>query len=441
MKKAYVMEVKEDHLLVMTEEQRFVRLRKKAGVDAGEEILFAESQVLDIPKANSRGENIMKKIKQVKPMGIAAAMVLLLVLSIFAITGGETEVQYLLGFDVNPGIQIEVGENEEVLRVDAMNEEAKSLEVEALEGESLEVFLEELLVKLEAQGHLNSETAQVMLSYADLLEDDVASEDFVDRVTAQMEEYFAEKNMNVEINMLLVDEENYENARIAGITLGKFQLIQEIERRGATEDPGEEPEGKETEGTEEAAEESVDEAGEEGDDITIDTEKYQDTPVRELLKHPVFERHPRDRNKEEGEHPVFDVHPRDWNKEDGDKPHPVFDEHPGNRGNDQDENGEDVDGENGQDPEEGRDEERGHPVFEEHPRDRNKEDGEHPVFDEHPRDRSKDEDRDSDEGSGDNDSGDGENENGESDQSRGTDEKREHPVFDNHPGSRGNESS
>ena len=390
-KKGYVMEVKEEHLLVVTEEQKFIRLRKKIGVDAGEEIIFADSQVLDIPKANSKGENYMKKIKQVKPMAMAAAMILIVVLSMFAMTGGDPEAQYLLGFDVNPGIQIEVGEGEEVLRVHAMNQEAKDLELESLEGEGLEVFLGELLEGLEAQGHLNSETAQVMLSYADLMEDNEASEDFVERVTRQMETYFAEKNMNVEINMLLVDEENYENARVAGITLGKFQLIQEIERQEESQETGD------------ATGEPMDEAGEEGEDIIIDTEKYRDTPVRELLEHPVFERHPRDR-KAEGLHPVFDVHPRDWNKEDGERPHPVFDEdsHPRNRGRDDEDDSHPVFDEDSHPRNRGRDDEDdSHPVFDEdsHPRNRGRddEDDSHPVFDEdsHPRNRGRDDEDDS----------------------------------------------
>jgi len=413
-KKGYILEVKGEYLLVMTEEQRFLRLQKKQGVNVGDEILFSENQVLDITRSNNRKENFMKKIKHAKPMGIAAAMVMFLVLSIFAISGGESEAQYLLSFDVNPGVQIEVGEDYKVLAVHAANEEAKELGLEDLKGESLEDFLGEFLDKLSEKGYLNNETAQVLFSYADLLEDEEASEDFAEQVTEQMEAYFTERNMNVEINMLRADSQNYENARLEGITLGKFQLIRAIE-----EQEGRDIELEDEEATEEEAQEPSE-----------DPTAYRDMEVRELLEHPVFERHPRDR-KAEGLHPVFDVHPRDWSEEDGEKPHPVFDKHPGNRGND-DNDDETLN-------EEGRDEDKEHPVFDEHPRNRDKEDGEHPVFDEHPRNRGNSHEQESD------DSEDGEEGNSDDDEksneAQGSDEEREHPVFKNHPGNRGNGNS
>jgi len=388
-KKGYVLEVKEEHLLVMTEDQKFVRLQKKHGVDGGEEILFSENQVMDIPKTINRKEHFMKKIKHAKPMGIAAAMVLFLVLSIFAVSGGNGEAQYLLSFDVNPGVGIEVGESDEVLKILAANDEARGLDLKHLEGESLEVFLVEFLDKLEENGYLNEDSDQVLLSYADLLEDEDASQDLVDRITGQMNEYFKGKNMNVNINTLAADAGNFENAAEAGITLGKFQLIQAIE---------------EGEGNVEPAQEGM-EADENRAERSLDQEELRGKPVRELLEHPIFATHPRDReegdhpvfevhprdwDKEDGErpHPVYDEHPRDWDKEDGERPHPVFDEHPRNRGN------------RDQDQENSEDREEEHPIFENHPRDRDKEEGEHPLSDQHPGDQEKSEDQNS-ESSGD----------------------------------------
>ncbi len=442
MKKGYVMEVKEEYLLVMSEDRKFLRLQKRRGIDAGEEILFSESQVLDITGTTDRMEAFMKKIKHAKPMGIAAAMVLFLVLSIAALTGGEEEARYLLSFDVNPSVGIEVGENEEVLEVYAANDRAKELALEDLEGESLEVFLDEFLEKLAEKGYLNNDSAQVLLSYADLLEEEEASQDLIDRVTEQMQNYFAEKNLMVDINTLIAEGENYENARLEGITLGKFQLIKEIETEESRAVEGEEGIETEDAASEEGAESEDAGDTEDEEEASGDREEYRNMPVRELLQHPVFERHPRDR-KAEGLHPVFDVHPRDWNPEDGDKPHPVFDQHPGNRGNDdQDEDREREEGE--------------HPVFDQHPGDRDKEEGEHPVFDQHPRDRDKEEkehpvfdehpgDRDKEEGEhpvfdqhpGDREDSDEQ----ESDDEGSSKDKPEHPIFANHPGNRGNGNS
>lgn len=461
MKKGYVLEVKEEYLLVMTEDQRFLRLQKKQGVDAGEEIKFSENQVLDIPSVINRKEQFMKKIKHVKPMGIAAAMVLFLVLSIFAVSGGEDEAQYLLSFDVNPSVEIKIGENEEVLKVFAANDEAKELELEDLEGESLEVFLNEFLDKLAKNNYLNEESNEVLLSYADLLDDDQASQDLVDRITEQMEQYFAANELMVNINTLSADVENYEKAQEAGITIGKFQLMEAILNDEA-DDVDEITIGNDD------SEDSEDPADSKDADDSMDRQALQEKSVRELLEHPVFERHPRNRkadgrhpvfdnhpsdwDKEDGEkpHPVFDIHPRDWNKEDGKKPHPVFDEHPGNRDKDEEDPEDGSVDEEGDEyqalEEEDRDEKEGHPVLDRHPRDRDKEAGEHPVFEQHPRDRVKNQEPDSedsqDEDNGtSNDNRSDEDSSEDSDETRGPKDKKDHPVFKTHPGNRGNGNS
>lgn len=360
----------------------------------------------------------MKRVQQVKPIGIAAAMMLFVVVSMFAMGGNDEEAQYLLSFDVNPSMEIEIGEEEKVLKVHAVNDEAKELQLEALEGEKVEEFLDAYLEKMTEKGYMNNESAKVLLSYADLMEDEEASEELINQVTDQMQEYFAEKNLKVDINTLAADHMNLENARSAGISLGKFQLIEEITLDSELAEDSEEAQEAKVENPEES---------EEGEEL-------KDKSVGELLDHPVFEMHPRDR-KAAGMHPVFDVHPKNWDREDGEKPHPVFDEHPGKRGNedrnDEENEADELDEEDAEalEFEEENRKEKDHPIFEDHPRDRDKENKEHPVFDEHPRDRNRDEDRD------DNDEQQG---NEDDDEDEEWDEDKEHPIFDEHPGNRGN---
>jgi hypothetical protein len=447
LKKGYVLEVQPNHLVVMTEEQEFVRLQKLTGVDAGEEILFSAKDLLDIPTAKKGPRGFVKTLKASKSIGIAAAMMLVVALSILTFGGGQDEAKYVLSFDVNPSVQIEVGDDEQVLEVLSLNEKARELDLERWEGNSLEAFLEAFLEKTGERGYLNDETAQVLISYADLLEDETSSQDFINRVTEQMQHYFAERNLTVDINMYLVEYENYERARLEGISLGRFQLIEAIHDEEA------EPE-MESEPAAEAPSEDAEDSKEEAEDKEnpVDYDAYRDKPVKELLEHPVFERHPRER-KAEGLHPVFDVHPRDRVRED-EKDHPVFDQHPGNRDRDREDEKEhpvfeqhpgnrdrdrredqDRDIEKDQDREKDQNpvdkdgaketaprEEKEHPVFENHPRDRDKESNQHPVFETEPRERDSNEHPVFEQPPGERDS---------------REEKNDHPVFESHPGERG----
>ena len=315
---------------------------------------------------------------KIKPYGFAAALVLVLVSALFipGALSSDDEAAYVLSMDINPSIQVEVSDGFLVLSVEAKNEEGAQLELEEFEGEPLKDLLYAYVDRADEKRFLTEETKDLILGYASKLDsDDVEElEEYIAESAVEVLERVNEKNIPMEVFMMLGEKDQLEQARESSHSLGVFLALEMIQIY------------------EEGMEEN-DEYDEEREGLAVG---------RRLMDHPVFDRHPGNWEEDGYDHPVFDKHPGTWEEDDerehpifkvhprnwaeGHREHPVFDTHPGDR-------------------EEGEDGERRHPVFDEgeHPRDRNKgEDRSHPIFETHPRDQERDEDEGTNGDNGDN---------------------------------------
>ncbi len=286
-------------MVVMTSQCGFEEIKKRNDSVVGMEIEFMAEELLK------------RKKSFIKPIAaIAAAIILLVMSSVYFLGGLETEAIpiALLTIDINPSIVLEVNSKQEVINIVPLNKEAEIFSDKSLKNKDVKVVFQEIIGMADELGYLaDLEENFILLTTIFLEEVDNDFKNIPDNLKKLTEE-MSIKSMGSSVIMVTLesDYETYLRAQKEETSVGKMEIFQRLE------------------------------SGEDG----IILEELKEKKVKELLKeaskkdHPVFDVHPG--NKGEKEHPVFDTHPGnkdEKNKED--KSHPVFDTHPGNKENKQ----------------------------------------------------------------------------------------------------------
>lgn len=185
---------------------------------------------------NQKGAvTIMTDIKRKNPWpkrlaGIAAAFVLL----IGGITGFQVyqtnyAVASLISLDVNPSIEIQVNEKEEVLAVNARNEDAKTVVGDMnFKGSTLDVTINALIGSMLRNGYLNEMANSILVSVDN--QDPVKGAQLQERLAAEINEVLQTGTFSGAVlsQTISADSSLRALADTYGITLGKAQLIQQI---------------------------------------------------------------------------------------------------------------------------------------------------------------------------------------------------------------------
>lgn len=185
---------------------------------------------------NQKGAvTIMTDIKRKNPWpkrlaGIAAAFVLL----IGGITGFQVyqtnyAVASLISLDVNPSIEIQVNEKEQVLAVNARNEDAKTVVGDMnFKGSTLDVTINALIGSMLRNGYLNEMANSILVSVDN--QDPVKGTELQEKLVAEINEVLQTGTFSGAIlsQTISADSNLRTLADDYGITLGKAQLIQQI---------------------------------------------------------------------------------------------------------------------------------------------------------------------------------------------------------------------
>ena len=178
---------------------------------------------------------IMTDIKKKNPWtkrlaGIAAAFALL----IGGITGFQVyqtnyTVASLISLDVNPSIEIQVNRKEQVLAVNARNDDAKIVVGDMdFKGSSLDVTINALIGSMLRNGYLNEMANSILVSVDN--QDPIKGAELQERLAAEINEVLQTGTFNGAVlsQTISADPSLRSLADTYGITLGKAQLIQQI---------------------------------------------------------------------------------------------------------------------------------------------------------------------------------------------------------------------
>ncbi len=163
-----------------------------------------------------------------KKITAGAAAMTLLIGGAYVYNTSAQAATYTLGFDVNPSISVDLNKKEEVVDIDAKNNDAETLlEGLNLEGSTLDVAIPQIVDTLIANGYLDPQSNSILLS----LEGDDTDNTLETRIIEQVNSYLATQNITASVLFEDIDDNDIEAQELAekfGISVAKAKLIEEI---------------------------------------------------------------------------------------------------------------------------------------------------------------------------------------------------------------------
>ncbi|MDW7670597.1 MAG: anti-sigma factor domain-containing protein [Bacillota bacterium] len=354
--KGSIIEVRRHTVIIMTDSCEFIEIpRQQQALFPGMEIEFALPE--NITPIRTKKRDLLSLRKTIAFVAVAAILMLAVIGGAFWMPSVSAQPAFLVSVDLNPSLTLTLDGAGRVIEAEALNDDAKMMNLKTVKNMTLEEALKELLREADEAGFLPREREHYMvisLLNLDPMADDGIMNEMLDRTMITLEQDTSKDPLQVYIVAMAANGQQAEEAETLDIPLNQVVVRDALQRRR--------PEGAES-----------------GRDNADDSEASPMVElVREMLDqktHPVFVKHPgsdpdgeKERhvleNGQERIHPVFEVHPGDLSvddkKSDEDREHPVFETYPRDVTDDMKSN---PAGKNVLNQES----EKNHPVFDEHP--------------------------------------------------------------------------
>ena len=140
--KGIVMEVKEDYSLVMKEDSQIVRVKNKEGMKKGDINIFLEEDLYEEKISNNKNKN--KIIVSILSIAAVLAIVVLPMMQ-----NNKINSYALVSLDINPSINFELDDDMNIVSIRGINKDGKNLNLESLNGLTLDEGLKKLKIDLE----------------------------------------------------------------------------------------------------------------------------------------------------------------------------------------------------------------------------------------------------------------------------------------------------
>ena len=219
--KGVIIDIHDKYIIVMDESGGLLKIRRKENVNIGQAILFADDDIIVDKKVNK-----IIKIWTV-PIVTAALIFISIVSGIINVNNKNTPYD-LLTFDINPSFSIKVNKDNTVINAVALNDDAKSLDIDKIKNKSLNEALK--LIKTSLKENKNFEDKNSLIVGVSFLEENKNIE-FEDNVKALINENFND----FKIVYIQGDKGDHDEAKKVGISLWKYVINKRLNNRFSEE--------------------------------------------------------------------------------------------------------------------------------------------------------------------------------------------------------------
>lgn len=219
--KGVIIDIHDKYIIVMDESGGLLKIKRKENANIGQAILFTDDDIIVDKKVNK-----IMKIWTV-PIVTAALIFISIISGIININNKNTPYA-LLTFDINPSFSIEVNKDNTVINAVALNDDAKSLDIDKIKNKSLDDALK--LIKTSLKENKKFEDKNSLIVGFSFLEENKNIE-FEDNVKAVINENFND----FKIVYIQGDKGDHEEAKKVGISLGKYSINKRLNNRFSEE--------------------------------------------------------------------------------------------------------------------------------------------------------------------------------------------------------------
>lgn len=247
--KGIVVKIKRDFAVVYTDQEEFLEIKSKNGLMIGKKILFTEDDIL---KNNIKSTDWKERINMSKKyLAIAASLVVLVTAGIFGykflipesniesdpgpvLSMLSDEATSVVTIDINPSIELFLDENNLVLEIKALNDDAETLDLSQFVGMTAEDAVEGIVILASEAGFINQEDLTedyVLLTIADINEDDT---DDLTPLETRLQTRISESDQLQSLNMAIMKTTRAEILEAEGenVPIGLYVINGMIESDG-----------------------------------------------------------------------------------------------------------------------------------------------------------------------------------------------------------------
>lgn len=236
MHKGIVVQIKDHYAIILTSDNSYVRLKLKGKMTIGSQIIFTSSDYYQ--PAKIRGGLFMN----IKKLAIATTAIALLAIGFTTYKLNSTPstiqetVATIIAIDINPSFQLLVDQDNLVLEVKQLNDDAKTIEVTNLIGLDAQAALEYIVQQAEEKGFIvtnDLEDDYVLVTAIDAQDDDDI--DNIDLILTDLVEQTATSETMQKVNLALtkatktqLQEATAQQTPIALYALGYQESVKEF---------------------------------------------------------------------------------------------------------------------------------------------------------------------------------------------------------------------
>ncbi|QOR34231.1 anti-sigma factor domain-containing protein [Clostridium sp. 'deep sea'] len=150
--KGIVMKVKKKYAIVLCDNNEYKSIKLKNNIAVAQKIMFTNDDIIDNNKIN-----INKKL-----IAVAAVILIFVTSSILGINNWLNQREFanvvaLVTVDINPSIKVSVNSANKVIKVEALNEDGKNLDLSSIIGIDVDEAIETIVSKARIGGFINNE--------------------------------------------------------------------------------------------------------------------------------------------------------------------------------------------------------------------------------------------------------------------------------------------
>jgi hypothetical protein len=211
MNKAVIMKINKNYAIILTDDGNYQRIILKDHMSVGQKILFVKEDLLE----KQAKKAITNKI-------VAISVVAVMLIAMFVGFDFNTPVTFaLISIDINPSLDIKIDENQNVLEIIPLNNEAEDITDNQMIGQNVFVIIDEIITNAEDLNYLTDENNHILISSADL--DNDIDHTLAELITSHLENDL-DINTNVKVIYIESDKKTAEDSIEKGISLGRLEL-------------------------------------------------------------------------------------------------------------------------------------------------------------------------------------------------------------------------
>lgn len=221
MKKGLIMELKKDYAIVLNDDGGMEKIVIKPQMAVGQKIFYFEEDIAKTAEVSSSNHSKFKYSAFMKSFGSIAALFLIAFTFFYNMNMNKTVA--VVSLDINPSIQIEVDNNQNIIKVSGMNDDGKNIDFSGIKGCNINDGIKAIKDILVEKEYLKN-NRDVLVGFAFVKNGEKA--DYEDNIKEAVLSNFDTENVTY---LKAEDKKDVDEAKEQGISLGRYEASKVVD--------------------------------------------------------------------------------------------------------------------------------------------------------------------------------------------------------------------